>query len=394
MDKEALYEQRQAGFLKEIRPYLHYALQGMTMTAVITFFALSIGYKYFLQWVTPDFPWKPLAALVLLPFLAGGRIRTYLQEADLIFLLPLEMSMERYIQTAQRKALIVQGAGVAAAWLLVWPVYAKLTGAAAWTFFLLLVIWVLFKAVLLYGRWTELQLQEDRTRLAWTLLRWAWGYCAAYTLLAFGLGTGLLLLAAGSLVYVAALRRPRRYTIYWLRLIELEQRHRASLYRVLNWFVDVPPLRVKARNVRGITAISHRLPFQRSYSYHYLYSLVFFRSELFGIALRLLIIGSLLIASVSNEWAKLGAYLVFALVGALQLADLKRYYPELVWHRIYPLPHELKKRAVSTVRFLVHAVLLIVWAVPLIWTLSLHTLWGAMLAVGAAAVSFLYHRKK
>lgn len=394
MAKEELYQRRQAEFAKEIRPYLHYAIQGMATVAIIAFLAGSIGYKQFLQWVTPAFPWKQAAALFMLPFLAGGRIRTYLQEPDTIFLLPREQTMTGYIQSAQRRAIILQGAAMIAIWLIVWPVYAKLTGSGAGGFFLLLFAWVLFKGVLLYGKWMEQQLQEQRTRQAWAVLRWVWAGIAAYGVLALGLNLGLLMLSLGSIVYIALLRLPRKYTVHWLYLIELEERHRASVYRLLNWFVDVPPLRVKARNIHGITRISRMVPFNRTLSFHYLYTLVFLRSELLGIMLRLLIVGILIIACMNNDWAKLGVYVTFALVSGLQLADLKRYYPDSLWHRIYPLPDGLNKQAVGNIRFAIHLTMLVALAIPLVCTLGLTLAWSLGIPAVAAVISFLYHRRK
>ncbi|OXM85286.1 ABC transporter permease [Paenibacillus rigui] len=394
MAGKGLYEQRQAHFAKEIRPYVHYAIQGIAMTALIVFFAASIGYKQFLQWVTPDFPWKPAAAGFMLPFLALGRIRTYLREADTIFLLPQQEAMMTYIGSARRKAMVFQSAAVTAAWLAVWPVYAKVTGSGAGAFLALLLAWVLFKAVLLYGKWTEQQMQESRTRLGWSLLRWLWAGTAAYALFSMGPAYGLLLLSIGSLVYLAALRLPRKFTVHWNYLIELELRHQASLYRVLNWFVDVPPLRARARNIKGLPRISSRIPFQKRFSYHYLYSLVFFRSELLGILFRLLVIGVLLIAFITNDWARIVIYVVFSLAGALQLSDLKRYYREHLWHRIYPLPEGLKKQAVGTVRFLVHFIALLVLAVPLLLNPAFSAAWSLGLLLACTAASWLYHRFK
>jgi ABC-2 type transport system permease protein len=391
MDLQALYRTRAALFLKEIRPYLHYATQSASMAALIGFLLFAIGYRLFLQSVTPDFPWRLLCALVMLPVLAGGRIRTYLQEADTLFLLPQEQGMKSYLKAALSRASILQTAAAAAVWLIVWPLYYKLSGGGGWMFLLLLLAWLLYKQVTLHGRWKELQLRERRTRYGFSLIRWTFSFAAVYGVFALQPAAGILLLALLALAYLGLLSLPSRLPVNWQLLIELELQHKASIYRVLNWFVDVPSVQGKARNVRWLDRIARFAAFRPTGAYTYLYTLVWLRSELFGITVRLTIIGMLLTASLSGGLAAAGAYAAFALFSALQLADLKRYYHEHLWPHIYPVGIEQQKRSISRVRVRIHLAVLILLALPAFFTLSAPVWAGALLLVSAAA-SVLYHK--
>lgn len=393
MDMKAMYQRRSAEFLKEIRPYLHYALQSLIMSAVAAFLLFSIAYRLFLGWVTTAFPWELLCGAVMLLPLAGGKIRTYLQDADILFLLPHERGMNAYLKAAMQKALLLQSAAVVAAWGLVWPLYAKMTASGGARFFLILVIWLLFKWVILYGKWAELQLQEAGTRRWFALLRWIGTAISAYGIFAWKLPYGVIVLAAGSIAYLALLRLPSKYVVHWMLLIDWEKRHRAGVYRILNWFIDVPQVQGKARNTRIPASWLPFIPFRASSSYTYMYTLIWLRSELLGITFRLTVLGIVILASLRSEWASIAAYLAFALFGALQLADLKRYYRVHIWHRIYPLPDGLLQRSVSSVRRTVHLAMLLLLAIPLCWTLRT-PLEALALFLLTAAASLLYHRYK
>jgi ABC-2 type transport system permease protein len=391
MDTKALYRRRQAEFLKEIRPYLHYAMQSIAIAAGISFLLFSFGYRQFLQWVTPEFPWQLAATICMLALLVGGRIRTYLQQADTLFLLPQESAMSAYLQSAMRRASIVQAIIITIAWLLVWPMYHKLAPSSGWLFLLLLIVWLVFKQVMLFGKWTELQLQEQRTRLWFMLLRWLLCAILTYAVFALGPAYGIGLLAAGSIAYLGMLRLPRQHKVHWSLLIDMELRHKASIYRMLNLFIDVPELQGKARNIRWLNGCVRLIPFGRKGAYSYLYTLVWLRSELFGITSRFAVIGFFLIAAFDNNVFIAVLFMGIACFSAIQLADLKRYYRENLWQHIYPLPPMLRNRSVNTVRLVIHLMAVVLIAIPAFFTMSSPAYAAGMLLI-AVIGSLLYHR--
>lgn len=393
MDTQALYRRREAEFLKEIRPYLHYALQSLSIAAGIGFLVFMIGYRQFLQWVTPEFPWQLTATVCMMLVLGGGRIRTYLQQADTLFLLPQEPAMAIYLQTAMRRARIIGSILTAIGWLIVWPMYHKLAPSSGWLFLLLLLVWLVFKQVLLFGKWTEQQLLEQRTRYLFIVLRWLLCAGLTYTVFKLGPGYGAGILAVGSLAYLGILRLPRQYKVHWNLLIDWELRHKASIYRILNLFIDVPELRGKARNIRWLNKIVNFIPFQRKSTYKYLFTLVWLRSELFGMTCRFTVIGILLMVAFDNKILAAVLYAILAIFSAVQLADLLRYYREHLWQHIYPLSPHLRKQSLRVVRLTLHLCMLVLIIIPAFWTLSA-PLWAAIMLIIAACVSMIYHRFK
>ncbi|PZE20424.1 ABC transporter permease [Paenibacillus xerothermodurans] len=391
MDTQALYRQRSALFLNEIRPYLHYALQGAAVSAGLAFLLGAIGYRQFLLWVHPAFPWELLVTAVMLIALAGGRIRTYLQEADTLFLLPREHAMDAYLRTAVNRALLKRIVAVVAAWLLVWPVYHKLTPSGGWMFVVILAIWLAFAYILTQGKWLELQLQERRSRLGFAALRWSMSAAGAYALFVLHPLYGILVFALLAIAYLAGLRLARKYIVNWGLLIDMERTHKGSVYRTLNWFIDVPAVQGKARNMHWLDWAVRPGRFRRDRAYPYLYTLVWLRSELFGIIVRLTVVGVILLALVPGDITRVIIYAVFAGFGALQLADLKRYYREHLWVHIYPLPAALREHAVNRVRLSIHTGMLLLLAIPTFITIA-NPLWAASVLLVSAAASALYHR--
>ncbi|TDG00375.1 ABC transporter permease [Paenibacillus piri] len=391
MDLQALFRSRSALFLKEIRPYLHYALQSAALAAGVAILLFSFAYRQFMLWVTPEFPWALLSAAVMLPALAGGKIRTYLQEADTLFLLPQEQGMTLYLRLSLNRALIVQTAVVTVVWLLLWPLYHKMTGANGWLFPLFLIIWILFKRIMLLGKWTELQMQEKRSRRWYAILRWALCVLSAYALFAMRPAAGILLLSLAAVAYLLLLRLPNRYVVNWSLLIELELAHKAGIYRILNWFIDVPAVQGKARNFRWLDGLTRSVAFRQSHAYTYLYTLVWLRSELFGIIARLTIVGMLLLSSIRHDLALASVYSALAVIGALQLADLKRYYQGHLWQYIYPIREQSVRRSVGAVRFRIHLAILVLLALPAFWTFS-NPFYAAGLVMLCATGSGWYHR--
>lgn len=393
MDMKALYQRRSAEFVQHIRPYLFYAIQSIGMFSAIAIVLFSLGYRMFLLWVTPQFPWQPLGAAVMALALASGRVRTYLQEADTLFLLPQERGMSQYLQLAMRRAVLLQTAGAIAAWLLVWPLYGRMTQADGIVFALLLAVWAVLKRVLLHGKWAELQMQEQGTRRRYAALRWLAAASAAYALMAFQLPYGIMAASAVALLYMALLRLPAKYTVHWTMLIDMEKRHKATVYRLLNWFIDVPQVQGKARSIPMPAWLRGLIPFRRRSSYTYLYTLVWLRSELFGITLRLTAVGVVIIATLTNDWAAYIAYVAFGLFGALQLSDLKRYYRVHIWRSIYPLPDKLPDQSAGAVRFRIHLAMLLLMAIPLCFAVT-RPLWAAGLLLAGLAISWLYHKRR
>ncbi|AFH65443.1 ABC transporter permease [Paenibacillus caseinilyticus] len=394
---EELWNRRTAGFLAEIRPYLVYALQSVALAVILLMLGAGVGYNYLLTSAPPSFPFKELAACILLPAAALSPIRTYMKEADLIFLMPMETGMSAYFDKAASRAFRLQLLLLVVSWLAAWPLYAKGAGESGLLLFVhILLVLAAVKKVLLYGRSLELKLSEKKMISFYVTLRTLVAAGTVYLITVLTAWEGTLAAALLLLIYLGCLYPVRSRAVNWTRLVELERRHRAVTFRLLNNFIDVPSVQGRPRSVhapkKGLGALGgfrHR----PEDTYRYLYTLVWLRSEWFGITVRLTLLGVILLAAVRGAWMAGILYALFAGLTALQLKELQKAYRHSDWSFIYPLPEGIRSRSASTVVFRIHALCLALLALA-----SLASMPTPLYSAGWFAVtlllSYLYSKRQ
>ncbi|MCZ8523222.1 ABC transporter permease [Paenibacillus caseinilyticus] len=392
-----MWNGRTAAFLAEIRPYAVYALQSAALAIVLLMLGAGIGYHYLLTSPPPSFPFRLLAACILFPAAALSPIRTYMKEADLIFLMPMESRMSAYFAKASRRSFSLQMAALLVAWLAAWPLYAKAAGEHNFLLFIhILLVLVVIKRIMVYGRNLEIRLTEKRIIFLYVALRTLIAAGTVYLLTALQiwqgtLGAGLLLL-----VYLACLYPVRRTPANWPRLVELEKRHRGVTFRLLNNFIDVPTVQGRPRSVHApgkLLAAIGGFRHQPNDTYRFLYTLVWLRSEWFGVTVRLTLLGVLLLALISGALATSIVYALFAGLTALQLKELQKAYRHSDWSFIYPLPPALRSRSAARVVLRIHALCLAALAIPSLWSMP-SPLHAAAWFAGTLLLSYFYSRRK
>ncbi|WP_019533873.1 ABC transporter permease [Paenibacillus ginsengihumi] len=402
---DPLLRERARRFVQEIRPYVFYAVQSGGMALILLLLIGMFLYDRLLTSPPPGFPFALAASLALLPALALGSIRTYLREADQIYLLPMEGELQSYLRKAISRAYIRQAIALAAVWLAVWPMVRTAHEHAGWReFAVLLIVLLMLKRVQLHARWTELSQREARIRRWLTAFRWLAAWASAFLLVSLPLWTGVLAAAAGTAVYVLLLRLvPGLKGVPWLALIAEERRQQRAMFRFLNLFVDVPSIQGRPRARPAPPQLAARLGFRPQRAYMFLYALIWLRSESFGITIRLTLLGALAVAVSGGSYLAPLLYAIFAVLIAVQIKELQRAYRDCDWTHIYPLPTGLREASVRLVRFALHAAALVLLAVPLAWHAVRGALWigplpdsllAAAIVIFGAALSYLYHRLK
>jgi ABC-2 type transport system permease protein len=318
--------------------------QGVLIAGIALVIGAAFGYKSALNLLPAAFPSAWFIAVVTAFVACRGRGRTFLQEADLVFLLPAEDRMGAYFRQAGRYSAFFQGIqAVLIIGVLVPLFHARVGLDAAWwcgVGAVLLKLWNLFlswREMLLVRRWSF-----------WIGLRFAGTALVIYALasgeMLYGLG-GLVLLG---LVTWRVLGGRRVRSLPWGELLDQEQQTLSTYYTVANFFVDVPQIKNRVKRREWIMAIVRRIPVNQKLPYLFLYIRTFFRySEYFGIYLRLMVFIGVILFFISNVWIALGVYLLGLFLMGFQLPMLasERRYSELV--RIYPLTDADKKRGVS-----------------------------------------------
>ncbi|WP_426449365.1 ABC transporter permease [Paenibacillus sp. S-38] len=394
---EELWVRRTAGFQAEIRPYVVYALQSAALAVVLLMLGAGIGYHYLLTSAPPSFPFRELAACILFPAAALSPIRTYIKEADLIFLMPMENEMSAYFAKTASRAFTLQLIILLVSWLAAWPLYAQAEGEHGFLLFVhIFLVLAAAKKVLLYGRSLELKLSEKKSILFYVLLRTVIAAGTVYSITALSAWAGTLAAALLLLCYLACLYPARRPAVNWTRLVELEKRHRGVIFRLLNNFIDVPSVQGRPRSVHApkklLGAIGGFRHGPRD-AYRFLYTLVWLRSEWFGITVRLTLIGVILLAVVRGTVAGGILYALFAVLTALQLKEVQKAYRHSDWSFIYPLPEGLPGRSTAAVVLRIHTLCLALLALPALGSMP-SPLYAAGWFAAALLLSYLYSKRK
>ncbi len=389
MNTGQLWRKRCLSFWSSVAPYIRYVISG-GLGAVLILFLTVGGYFYMklLAAVDERFPAASVTFILLYPLLVRIPLRTFLEEADILFLMPAETQFSPYMKRAILYSFTVRIVLPLLVWTVCWPVYKLAKDAPSSLFFVIAIVLLLIVYANVNGNRAENHFVSEATRRLYALLRWLVTLAALalplFTVSWKALVPVLFLVAA----YMVALRLPRGLSVHWERLIAEEKRHRAHVYTFLSGFVDVPELPRKVRRRRLLEPLARLIPHRRQSAWTYLYLLTWIRSETLAIVLRLMVVAAIVIVFAQELWLKVTAYWIGLLLGGLQLAALSRYHQHDLWTHLYPFP---AGKRLSSVRMLCRNILMgiaVLLFVPLaIWLDS----WveGAVSAAGAVIVIWL-----
>ncbi|BAU26406.1 ABC-2 type transport system permease protein [Aneurinibacillus soli] len=352
METKALWNKRMGAFLTEALGYLRYVgNSGAIGFLVLVVLTGAYYYSRLLKQLPDTYPFEWGIGLVMAYLLTRGQVRTFLKEADLVFLLPLEPRMKPYFRSAVLYSFVFQAAGIMGTLLVLWPLYRHRMGESALSFGSILVVLLVLRLLNTAACWQEERIVEAREIALHRFVR----ACAnaAIVLVVFVRGFVLpsLLIAA---VFIAAAAWYYRHTmasrtVNWERLLQTEQALSSRFYSWMNQFVDVPYEFSKVRRRDWVALFADRLSFTSRNAYMYLYAKTFVRSELFAMALRLTVIGGVIIMAMDGALAKWITYVLVLGVTAVQLSSLLRYHRYTFWTHIYPLPPVGRREAVERV---------------------------------------------
>lgn len=378
MELQELRRKRKSSFWSKVLPFVPYVIQsGVAVLFLLLLLAFAAWYTNFLQHIPPGLPVLWIMLFLLGPMTVYSGFRTYVQPADIIFLLPQEADMKAYLSPAYRSGVIYKLIGLYIILILVWPLYirSEVESKPLWLVMLLLLLLKLLSA---YGSWQELRLTTAQARMWYRLLRWsvillmlaAWLWQPVWKSSIFTVLVGVN--------YILALRFPMKHAVPWDNLIAAEKTGAAKVMMWLGWFVEVPADGQKVIRRRWLSAVGNRMPWQRSTAYRFLITKTFIRSELLGIVTRLTILGMLLTGWNGASWLGIGLYLFFTFLIGAQLTSLHQIHADSPAAAFYPLPagaHKAETIRLASRLLLVLAVLMWIpiaaasWADNLTWVL-------------------------
>lgn len=394
IDDGTLWRKRAGLFWREILPYFRYVFSSGLALFLLVLFIITVNYyANFIDHIPDNFPVNWIAVVTLLPTLAFSPVRTFFRRADIVFLLPAEHRLQRYISQTLWLSVIVQSILTLVVWLVVWPLYRVTEGVGTSMFVLLLAVLLVMKWTNVYGRWQEQHLQYDRTRTLIMTVRWLGMAVLLYILFTYEPIRAVIIIGLALLAYVLALCLPAKFTMHWDQLIKVEEQQRAKYYAFLSWFIDMPQYERKAVQRRYLNWATNMLKFQQSNAYRYLYLKTFLRSDIFSMVVRLLIIGFIAIFFVENELVKGFLFLFFSYVIGVQLATLEQHHRYSFWLQIYPLSDAMRRKAVLRLARTIHAVAMIILYAAAWLSLGLELMALYVLGVGIL-LWFGYHIKR
>ncbi|MGY3714412.1 ABC transporter permease [Sutcliffiella cohnii] len=337
MDIEKLFKNRISSFYREMTKYYTIIFMSVFYSFLI-FGSISVYYYVkLIQWIPPFLPTEWIASVITALFLLQSTVRTFIKDADSIFLLPMEACLSRYFL----KTMIYSGTFHLLRITIVIAVMLPLIKSTILFTapFLILLIGLLIINV--YLIWIEQWLDSLRGRLIHKL-----NLLLTYTLIFYFLFKGnwvvvlsLLLLTYGFSLYIFPLGARR---LNWEYLNKQEEKALTKNYRFINIYIDVGHLKRSFQPRLFLTRlIKNWIPPQPYNSFFYLYVLLFIRlNDYFYLYLRLTLIGTILVW-VFPEYGWLTVPIILFMTG-YQLLPLKREQNDFVI--LYPVSELVKKK--------------------------------------------------
>ncbi|SDH56194.1 ABC-2 type transport system permease protein [Alteribacillus persepolensis] len=349
MDVVQLWKDRSKGFWGEAIRYLRLLGNSGFMFSLYALF-LAGGYFYpaFIEWLPDTFPAALVIAGLFTYLLTRCPIRTFLKRGDLVFLLPLEPRLQPFFRNSVMYSVIMQSVTIAVIFLLLGPLFEDRVSPETSYFYSVLALLLLVNAWNNAARWAEVRLQEEEKRRLHAGVRGVINavFCGfLFTTAPFWLiGAVCVIMACLYSFYHISLLR--QHPLKWEVLLEMEEKRLSAFYRFVQSFTDVPHIKMSVKRRRFLTAISDRLLWRSGSVYYVLYGKAFIRSgEYFGMYMRLLLVGALVMYAFPYDWFRLGVGLLFLYMTSVQLRSLWYHLDITIWPDLYPVSWKEKKSA-------------------------------------------------
>lgn len=339
---DELWQKRRQAYHKRLLKYLRYVLNDHFVLALL-FICGAVAYNYnnFLKTyaLSQGLGWtRIIIALILGLALSFGRLATFLEPADLVFLAPKESDLKHYLKKSFVYTSLVCLCEQAVFYLLLCPYLKIILNFSLGQLICLGLSQLLLKELGLY--WDYLRgfaplKQVGFMKLASLIL----------VVLASYFPLGGLILSGGFWLGCLYGLKVNQQVVAWKFLIEKEAARMQGLYRFFNLFTDVNLVTTSAKRRKYLDWL---LPTRPAYTFLYLRG--FMRtSEYLGIYLRLTVLGSLLLIFIKNYYLACGVAGLFLYLIGLQLFSLSDRYQEIVFVYLYPLSDKQQLREFSGV---------------------------------------------
>ncbi|AKS37497.1 ABC transporter permease [Anoxybacillus gonensis] len=338
IDGKQLWKQRMAAHMAEVRRYGRYMFNDhLLLVLLISIGAGAVFYKRAVDELT-SFPYAIVAALLLAFAVTQGGVRTFVKEADAVFLLPVERRLRPYFWRAVGYSFFLHLSVSLAVFVVLLPLHVK---------FSVQPFSVVAIAIVLLTGWNTFVQWQEEARIGRDRFHTFVRFFVNVTLFYFLLLKQYVWMLVPLLFMVIIARhvnlKGRKNGVQWEQLLADERKRMQAFYRLAHAFVDVPYIKHTVKKRTWLRFFFRLLDRSHMRPYTYLYVRTFFRAgDYFGLFVRLTAIGSIFIFTLPRgvEWFAL----LCAYATALQLLSIRSYHRGHSLLFLYPLsPHEARR---------------------------------------------------
>ncbi|MFC3932408.1 ABC transporter permease [Streptococcus dentapri] len=290
-----VFAKRRFDFNQQCLKYLRYVLNDHFILVLLFLLGfLLVQYSSLLQ----HFPNNRLPIILslstlILILLWFGRVATYLEPADYIFLLPKEDELLKLIRQARFRSFALWGSLQTALLIVLAPIFLAL-GFSKTAFFALLIGLLIVKALVVYARSRRLTAADH--------FDWDWA-------------------------------------------ISYEQGRQQSILKFYSLFTNVKGISTQNKRRAYLDVFLSRLLKQQSNLWSNLYMRAYFRSgDYLGLTLRLTVLGILSLVFIDQALVASSLAVLFNYLLLFQLLALANHYDYQYLTQLFPVDADLKKR--------------------------------------------------
>ncbi|VWX33247.1 ABC transporter permease [Exiguobacterium oxidotolerans] len=325
MTSATLWRERYQAAMSEMTKYTKYmANGGLLFTVYFVILYALVVYGRFLNQINGDFPGNLLMGGLFIIIAFYRTARTFLVEADQVFLLPNLPQLSSYMKRIRLYNAFLGMVRVVIPFLAIAVLYVRTESTSP------LEMIVLFFALAMIGASANLSKLEAIPHRLVVLYAVGAGILVMIDMPLFSIVITSLLLVT--------LHLKKYQQLPLMEWIAIEQESRDRFYRIANWFVDVPRLSKTYKQRRILSQLVEKIQFDKKQTFDYLYMKQLIRStDGIGLIVRLTLIGAVFIwLGKDNPWLVTFAIPAFSGLTSFQLAPFTRAIDSHLLTRLLP----------------------------------------------------------
>ena len=316
------------------------------------------------------------ATLAFSYYLVSTKIKTYIKEADAVFLLPLEKYYRKVGLKTVINSTVVHIITVVIFYFATKPITNLIGNIDRLSIFMLLIV-IIWNNLLKYLQvihykeiiWSKLLLfivifmqllvvffDDIAIRIIYLI-----------SIIVLAVFTYYIMKNAGNKLNA---KDQEKYVVNWNQAADYDKHRIESYLKFVNMFVDVPLSGVKVARRKYFDILLPRLTkdnFKKENSFKYYYYRVFLRQEnTVYLALRLMLLAVLVIFSFKNTYVSGLAIISYSYLTIIQLVPLYKQMSNNIWHSILPVSENIKiksyKKLLTIVIFITTVILTVISA--------------------------------